>query len=195
MCSIITPLLANFVSQISHLNGFFPSWNDDMWSFRQCFEVYLASQIVHLNFFPSWRDSIWFFNVPFWEKADLHSLHKCVFLPSWTDFIWVDISEWVENALLQTWHSKSLFFSWTADTWRFRLENVVKLEGHKLQLNGFLPSWTDWICFRKLLSLAHFLSQIEHSNFFPSWTVLMCLFKVPFSEKADLQSLHECDLF
>ena len=107
--------------------------------------------------------------------------------------VWVDISEWVENALLQTWHSKSLFFSWTADTWRFRLENVVKLEGHKLQLNGFLPSWTDWICFRKLLSLAHFLSQIEHSNFFPSWTVLMCLFKVPFSEKADLQSLHECD--
>ena len=85
--SIQNPFLRKLLPQLLHLNGFFPSWPDLMYSFRFTFWIKLLSQMLHFNgFFPSLHEllnSICPFICLFCEQLASQILHLNGFFPSW----------------------------------------------------------------------------------------------------------------
>ena len=105
----------NFISQLVHSNGFFPSCIFAICSFRLPFAVKFLSQIVHwYGFFPSCTLATWFFkicNVVNW--ASQRGQSKVLLI--WVTFFFLDC---ILHLLLAIWsfrflsHAKSVLQMW-----------------------------------------------------------------------------------
>ena len=180
MCLFILPFKANLVSQVLHMNGFYPSWTDAIYIFKWDFDAKLVSQVSQVNgFFSWWTDLICFFVWFFYEKHVLQMLHLKGFIPSWTDRICLFKSGF--KAKRYMWRASFLdkkiikvrirTNNWDEETYRNKLEKVVSQTTDIIKTSNFgslLMCFIGW----KIVAIVKggFFIQLSLADrFFPAY--------------------------